>query len=62
MNLFELIIFLLVCVGLGFLGHLVSPRYGWFAGPILVLPVFVSLLIASFRKALSDSRKTQKRG
>ena len=58
MNLFELIIFLLICVGLGFLGHLLSPRYGWFAGG--VIPVFILLFIGSFKEALNAWRKKRR--
>lgn len=60
MNLFELIIFVLICAGLGFLGHLASPRYGWFAGAVLAVPVFVLLFIGSFREALNESRKKRR--
>jgi hypothetical protein len=41
--------FLLVCFGLGFLGHLVSPRYGWLLGVVLAVPVFILMLIGSFK-------------
>jgi hypothetical protein len=60
MNLFDLILFLLICAGLGFLGHLVSPRYGWFAGAVLSVPVFILLFIGSFKEALNDSRKKRR--
>ena len=38
--------FLLVCFGLGFLGHLVSPRYGWLLG------ARARLFDLGFRKAI----------
>jgi hypothetical protein len=57
MNVIELIVFLLVSAGLGFLGHLVSPRYGWGAGAVLAVPMLIALLVGSFREALKDSRK-----
>jgi hypothetical protein len=60
MNLFELVIFLLVCFGLGFLGHLVSPRYGWLLGAVLAVTVFVLMLIGSFRGSVKG-RKNQPR-
>jgi hypothetical protein len=50
MNIFELLIFSIVCVGLGVLGHLVSPRYGWLLGAVPAVAVFVMMLIASFRR------------
>jgi ABC-type transport system involved in cytochrome c biogenesis permease component len=49
MNVFELTIFLLVCVGVGLLGHLVSPRYGWLLG-VLAVPVPIWMLIGGARK------------
>jgi hypothetical protein len=51
MSLFELVIFLLVCFGLGFLGHLVSPRYGWLVGAVLAVPVFVLVLVGSLKRS-----------
>lgn len=60
MNLFELIIFLLICAVLGFLGHLVSPRYGWFASAVLAVPVFILLFIGGFKEALNESRKKRR--
>ena len=50
MNVIELFIFLLVCFGLGFLGHLVSPRYGWLLGAVLAVSVFILMLIGSFKE------------
>jgi hypothetical protein len=51
MSLFELVIFLLVCLGLGFLGHLVSPHYGWLLGAGLAVAVFMLMLITGFRRS-----------
>lgn len=45
MNVIELLVFLLFCAGLGFLGSLASHRYGWIAG---VLPAAVLLLVTLF--------------
>jgi hypothetical protein len=50
MNVFELIIFSLVCLGLGFLGHLISPRYGGLLAIVLFVPVFFLLLRGSFKE------------
>ena len=62
MNVFELIVFLLICAGLGFLGHLVSPRYGWWVAALLFVPVLIVMLIGSFREAVRKSDQTHKRG
>ena len=59
LNVFELIVFLLLCAGLGFAGHLVWPRYGWGAGAVLAVPALILLFIGSFRQAL---KARQKRG
>ena len=57
MNIFELLIFLLICVGLALVGHLVSHRYGWLAGVVVAIPVLVLLMVGSFREAFKNSRK-----
>ena len=62
MNVFELIVFLLICAGLGFLGYLVSPRYGWWIGALLFVPVFIVMLIGSFREAVRKSDQTHNKG
>jgi hypothetical protein len=49
MNLFELLIFLGICVGLGFLGHLFSHHYGWIVG-VLAAPVLIFFMIRGFAK------------
>jgi hypothetical protein len=48
------------CAGLGFFGQLISPRYGWFAGAILAVPVSVLLPIGSFKQALRDAWKKRR--
>jgi glycerol-3-phosphate acyltransferase PlsY len=60
MNLIELFVFLLLCAGLGFLGHLFSPRLGWLAGAIPAVAVLIGLLIGSFRKLIADLRQTRR--
>jgi hypothetical protein len=59
MNVFELLIFLLVCAAFGFIGHLVSPRYGWIVGS--VLPVLV-LIWLSFKGKTKEPRARRKNG
>jgi hypothetical protein len=54
MNLIGLVIFLLICFGLGFLGHLVSPRYGWPLGAGLAVPVFILMLVGSFKESCQN--------
>ena len=60
MNAIELLIFLLLCLGLGFLGHLVSPRYGWLAGAILAIVVSILLLVGTYRQLFKDFRRSWK--
>lgn len=57
MNVFELIFFLLICAGFGFLGHLVSPRYGWGVGAALAVLVLSFLLLGTFKKTLKGFRR-----
>jgi hypothetical protein len=57
MNVIELIVFSLVCLGLGFLGHLVSPRYGWLLGAVLAVPVFILMLVGSFKNSVKAGKK-----
>jgi len=60
MSLFELAIFLLACFGLSFLGHLVSPRYGWLLGALLAVTMFVWMLLGSWKRS-RQSRKNRPR-
>ena len=60
MNVFELIIFLLLCAALGFVGHLVSPRYGWGVAAGLAVPVLILLFVGSFREAIKESRQRRR--
>ena len=57
MNVFELIFFLLICAGFGFLGHLVSPRYGWGVGAALAV-LFLFLLLKGFRQRRNERGRT----
>jgi len=57
MNVFELIFFLLICAGFGFLGHLVSPRYGWGVGAALAVLLLLFLLLSSVKKTLKGFRQ-----
>jgi hypothetical protein len=52
MNVFELIIFLFICAAFGFIGHLVSPRYGWLVGIGLAVLLLILLLGGSFKKII----------
>jgi hypothetical protein len=56
MNIFELIIFLAICAAFGFIGHLVSPRYGWIVGAVPAVPVLILLLRGSFKEMIKESR------
>ena len=60
MSVFELIIALLVCAALGFVGHLVSPRYGWFVGIGLAVLLLILLLGGGFKKIIEGSRHQRK--
>ena len=55
MSIFELLIFLLICLGLGFLGHLVH-QYGSLVG-VAAMPVLIWLMTGGLRKVLNYSRK-----
>ena len=48
---------LLVCFGLGFLGHLVSQRYDWLLGVVLAVPVFILMLIGRFKEFRRGCKK-----
>ena len=58
MNIFELLIFLLLCLGLGFLGHLVWHYYGWLVG-VAVIPLLIWLMTGGLRKVLNHSGKAK---
>jgi hypothetical protein len=60
MNVFELIVFLLVCAAFGFVGYLVSPRYGWFMGVGLAVLVLILLLSGSFKPRTRGTGLRQK--
>ena len=62
MNVFELIFFLLICAGFGFLGHLVSPRYGWGVGAALAVLLFLFLLLKPARGVTSVGEQTAHAG
>jgi pilus assembly protein TadC len=50
MNLVELLVFMFLSVGLGFIGHLISPRYGVWAGVALWIPVMGLWLVGLYRR------------
>ncbi len=56
MTLIELLLFLLLSLGIGFAGHLISPRYGWWAGVAMWLPVIFLWLIGLYRLLLKVLR------
>jgi hypothetical protein len=58
MNVFELLIFLSLCLGLGFLGHLIWPHYGWLLGAAAI-PVLIWLITGGLRKVLNQSGKAK---
>jgi len=58
MNVFELLIFLLLCLGLGFLGHLIWHHYGWLLG-VAAIPVLIWLMTGGLRKVLNHSGKAK---
>jgi len=49
MTLIELIIFLFLCLVMGFVGHLVSARWGWLIGVIPALGVMAVMLFFEVR-------------
>jgi hypothetical protein len=49
MTFIELLIFLFLCVVVGFLGRLFSHRWGWLAGAIPVCLVLLVMLFAEVR-------------
>ena len=57
MNVFELLLFLLFCAVVGFLGHLISPRYGLVAAAVVAAPVLALLLVGSFQEMLREIRR-----
>jgi uncharacterized membrane protein (DUF4010 family) len=57
MNVFELLLFLLFCAVVGFLGYLISPRYGWFAAAAVAAPVLALSLVGSFQEMLREIRR-----
>jgi uncharacterized membrane protein (DUF4010 family) len=52
MNVFELIVFTLLCAALGFLGHLVLPRWGRLVG---FIPWFVIIGFTALPARLRES-------
>jgi hypothetical protein len=61
MNIFELLFFLLFCVAVGFVGHLVSLRYGWLVGAVVGGSVVALLLVGSYREMLREVRRGLRR-
>ena len=61
MNIFELLFFLLFCVAVGVVGHLVSPRYGWLVGAVVGGTFLALLLVGSFREILRQVRRGLRR-
>lgn len=56
MTLIELLSFLLLSLGFGFAGHLISPRYGWWAGVAMWVPVIFLWLLGLFQLLLNGIR------
>jgi len=61
MSVFELIIFLVICAAFGFIGHLISPRYGWIVGSALGALVLILLGTGSFKKIIKPLRQRKNR-
>lgn len=51
MTLIEFLVFLLLSLGLGFASHLISPRYGWWAGVAFVDANDISVALVYCTKA-----------
>jgi membrane protein implicated in regulation of membrane protease activity len=49
-NLFELLFFLLICLALGFLAHLIFPAWGWWVGAVAAAAVMLLVLAGAFRE------------
>jgi hypothetical protein len=49
MTLIELIIFLFLCFVIGFVGHLVSTRWGWLIGVIPAFAIIIAMLFFQVR-------------
>jgi hypothetical protein len=52
MTLIELIVFLFLCSVIGFVGHLVSARWGWLLGVIPALLVMTMMLFFQVRSTI----------
>jgi len=52
-NLFELLFFLLICLGLGFLMHLSFPALSWLVGAVATAVVMLLIMTGAFRKLFS---------
>ena len=50
MTLIELIIFWLLCFVIGFVGHLIAPRWGWLVGVIPAIAVMIVMLFFQVRR------------
>jgi hypothetical protein len=61
MSLIELLVFLALCAGLGFLGNLVSHRYGWIAGAIPAAIVLIIMLFVHWRNLIIETRNQWRR-
>ena len=56
MTLIELLIFLLLCAGLGFLGHLFSARWGWLLGGMPAAVGLVAMMVGSWVSLIRESK------
>jgi uncharacterized membrane protein (DUF4010 family) len=57
MNVFELLFFLLFSLAVGFLGHLISPHYGWLVSAVVGGPILVLLPIGPALKRFREFRR-----
>jgi hypothetical protein len=49
MTLFEFLIFLLFCAGLGFVGHLISPQWGALVGVVPAMAMVALMLFFTIK-------------
>jgi len=61
MTLFELLFFLLVCLVVGFIAHLIFPAWGWWVGAVPALALLLVLEFFTFRNLFSHKNPKSKR-
>jgi hypothetical protein len=61
MTLIELVIFWFLCFVIGFVGHLISPRWGWLVGVIPAIAVMIVMLFFQIRSIFVELWKAVSR-